>query len=118
MFLASENLINAPGDAQILARCLVLAHEARAADDVGGEDRGETAHRGHCSGTRALRRPSRMGSSWARYVGSSLIAVQYARARAMEKVRSSERPALTARRASSSRPSCASATPNQKCGRG
>ena len=35
----------------------------------------------HCSGTPALRRPSRMGSSWARYVGSSLCAVQEARRR-------------------------------------
>ena len=42
---------------------LVLAHEARVADDV---DRSEAAGGGHCSGTPALRRPSRMGSSWAR----------------------------------------------------
>ena len=45
----------------------MLAHA-----DVGGEDRGEAAGGGHCSGTPALRRPSKMGSSWARYVGSSL----------------------------------------------
>jgi ABC-type amino acid transport substrate-binding protein len=32
----------------------------------------------------AFRRPSKMGSSWARYVGSSLIAVQRARAREMD----------------------------------
>ena len=75
---------------------LVLAHQARVADDVDGEDRGEPAGGGHCSGTPALRRPSRMGSSWARYVGSSLIAVQAARAREMEKVGLSARPALTA----------------------
>ena len=55
---------------------LVLAHQARVADDVDRHDRGEAAGRGHCSGTPALRRPSRTGSSWARYVGSSLIAVQ------------------------------------------
>src|SRR5208337_672977 len=36
-------------------------------------------------GSPALRRPSRMGSSWARYVGSSAIAVQRARAREIEK---------------------------------
>ena len=33
------------------------------ADDVDGEDYGEAAGGGHCSGTTALRRPSRMGSS-------------------------------------------------------
>ena len=59
---------------------LLLTHH------VGGEDRGEAAGPGHCSGTPALRRPSKMGSSWARYVGSSLIAVQAARAREMAKV--------------------------------
>ena len=37
---------------------LVLAHEARIADDVGGEDRGELAGGGHGSGSPALRRPS------------------------------------------------------------
>ena len=37
---------------------LVLAHQARVADDVGGEDRGEAAGRRHSSGTPALRRPS------------------------------------------------------------
>ena len=42
---------------------------------------------GHCSGTPALRRPSRTGSSWARNVGSSLTAVQTARAREMVKRR-------------------------------
>ena len=36
-----------------------------------------------------------MGSSWARYVGSSLIAVQAAWAREMEKAGLSARPALT-----------------------
>ena len=45
---------------------LVLAHESRVADDVGGEDRGEAAGRGHCSGTPALRMPSKTGSSPAR----------------------------------------------------
>ncbi len=83
----------------------------RLADDVDREDRGEAAGRGHCSGTPAFRRPSKMDSSWARYVGSSLIAVQAARAREMEKAGSSARPALTAERASSSRPSCARAAP-------
>ena len=61
--------------------CLVLSHQARVANNVGGEDRGEAAGGGHCSGTPALRMPSKMGSSWARYVGSSLLAVQAARAR-------------------------------------
>ena len=69
---------------------------------------------GHCSGTPALRRPSKMGSSSARYVGSSLIAVQRARAREMVKVGLSARPALTAECASSSRPSCARAAANTK----
>ena len=63
---------------------LVLAHEARVAGNVGGENRGEAAGGGHCSGTPALRKPARMGSSWAKYVGLSLIAVQAARAREME----------------------------------
>jgi hypothetical protein len=45
---------------------LVLAHEARVADDIDGEDGGEAAGGGHCSGTSALRRPSKMGLSWAR----------------------------------------------------
>jgi hypothetical protein len=35
----------------------------------------------HSSGSPALRRPSKMGSSWARYVESSLCAVQEARRR-------------------------------------
>ncbi len=58
--------------ATIGARCLaplahalrsarfVLAHQPRVADHVGGEDRGEAAGGGHCSGTPALRMPSRM----------------------------------------------------------
>ncbi len=81
-----------------------------------GQEGGEHGVRrgGHCSGTPALRRPSRMGSSWARYVGSSLIAVQAARAREMVKVGLSARPALTAECASSSRPSCARAAANSK----
>jgi hypothetical protein len=54
---------------------LVLAHVA---DKVGGEDRGEVAGGGHCSVTPALRRPSKMGSSWARYVGLSLLGVNIA----------------------------------------
>ena len=58
--------------------------------------------------------PSKMGSSWARYVGSSLLAVQAARAREMAKAGLSARPALTAERASSSRPSCARAAANSK----
>ena len=40
---------------------LVLAHEARVADDVGGEDRGEAAGGGH-SGTPALRMRSSRNS--------------------------------------------------------
>src|SRR5208283_177838 len=81
---------------------LVLAHQARVADDIGGEDRGEPAGGGHCSGGPALRRPSKTGSSWARYVGSSAIAVQRARAREIEKFGLSARPAVTAECASSS----------------
>jgi hypothetical protein len=54
---------------------LILAHQARVADDVRGEDRGEAVGRGYCSGTPALRMPSKTGSSPARYVGSLLIAV-------------------------------------------
>ena len=77
-------------------------------------DRGEAAGGGHCSGTPALRRPSRMGSSWARYVGSSLLAAQRVRAWEMAKVGWSARPALTAERASSSRPSCARAAASRK----
>ena len=50
----------------------------------------------------------------ARYVGSSLIAVQKARTRETVKVGLSARPALTAERASSSRPRCARATANAK----
>src|SRR6202021_584885 len=73
---------------------LVRAHQARVADDVGGEDRGEAAGGGHCSGTPALRRPSKMGSSWARYVGLSLHAVQEARAREMGKAGLSAGPAV------------------------
>jgi len=69
------------------------------ADDVGGEDRGEAASGGYCSGAPALRMPSKMASSWARYVGSSLIAVQAARAREIVKAGLSARPALTAERA-------------------
>ena len=45
---------------------LVLAHQARIPDDVGGEDRREAAGRRHCSGTPALRMPSKTGWSPAR----------------------------------------------------
>ena len=71
----------------------VLAHQARVAAD--GRRRGSRGGevRGHCSGAPALRRPSRTGSSSARYVGSSLIAVQEARARQMAKVGLSAKPA-------------------------
>ena len=55
-------------------------HQPQIADNVGGEDCGEAAAGGHCSGSPALRIPSRMGSSWARYVGSSLLAARAARA--------------------------------------
>ena len=67
------------------------------------------ARGGHSSGNPALRMPSKMRSSWARYVGSSLLAVQAARVREMSKLGLSARPALTAECASSSRPSCARA---------
>jgi hypothetical protein len=36
---------------------------------------------GHDSGSPALRMPSKMGSSWAKNVGSALLAVQAARTR-------------------------------------
>src|SRR5271155_3873828 len=97
---------------------LVLAPGPGVADDVDGEDRAEAAGRGHCSGTPALRMPLRTGSIWARYVGSSLIADQLARAREMEKAGLSARPALTAECASSSRSSCAREAANSKCGYG
>jgi hypothetical protein len=39
---------------------LVYAHQARIAPHIGGEDRGETARRGHySSGMPALRRPAK-----------------------------------------------------------
>src|ERR1700722_17959945 len=69
---------------------------------------------GHCSGTAALRMPSRMGSSWERYVGSSLIAAQVAWKRLTVKVALRARPVLVTERASSRRPSCARAAPNTK----
>ena len=56
----------------------MLAHA-----DVGGEGRGEAAGGGHCSGTPALRRPSKKVSSPASYIGSSLTAVRVARAQEM-----------------------------------
>ena len=42
--------------------CLVSGDEAAVFGNVGRDDRGE-ARCGHCSGTPALRRPSKMGSS-------------------------------------------------------
>jgi hypothetical protein len=56
--------------------------------------------------------PSRMGLSWVRNVGLWLIAIQRARARSLAKVGLIARPALTAERASSSRPRCARAVAN------
>jgi hypothetical protein len=53
----------------------------------------------HSSGSPALGRPSRKGASWARHVGSSLLAFQRARARERVKVGLRARPALTAERA-------------------
>src|ERR1700733_4042030 len=88
------------------------AHQASVADDVGREDRGETAGRGHDSGTPAMRMDSNRGSSWARYVGSSLSAVQSTRARVTVKDGLIAIPALTEECASSSRPSCARARAN------
>jgi hypothetical protein len=49
----------------------LLAHQARAADHIGGEDGGEAAGGGHCSGTPALPRPSMMRSYPARPAGLS-----------------------------------------------
>ena len=54
----------------------VLAHVL----DGDGHDPGEATRRGHDLGTPAMRIPSKMGSSWARYVGSSLLSVRVARA--------------------------------------
>src|SRR5271168_4956997 len=80
---------------------LVLAHQTRVSNDIDSEDRGEAARHGHCSGTPALRMPSRMGSSPARYVGSSVLAVRAALEREIEWAGLSARPALAAERASS-----------------
>ena len=86
---------------------------------VWGESRtSHAAGGGHCSGTPALRRPSRMGSSWARYVGLSLLVVQAARARETENSGLSVRPVLIAECASSNRPSRARAAANKNCGCG
>ncbi len=52
----------------------LVAHQGRA-DHVDGENRGRAAGGDHYLGTPALRMPSKTGSSWARYVGSSLNAV-------------------------------------------
>src|SRR5271166_1773892 len=85
---------------------LVLAHEARVADDVGGEDRGEAAGGGHCSGTPALGRPSLRNSP------------APLRKRAIEKPGSSARPALASARASSNLPRFASVPARKKWVRG
>src|SRR5208283_1195466 len=108
---------------QPLARPGVLKETPAEIDNAGGMlssgDAGQqTQAAGHCSGTPALRMASRTGSSPARYVGSSLNAVQSGRARDKVKPGLSARPALTAECASSSRPSCASAAPNTKWGCG
>ena len=94
---------------------LVLAHQARVADDVDGEDRGEAAGCGHCRGPRPCACLREWARRWARYIGLSLIAVQAAREREIVKAGLSASPALTAGRASSNRPSCASAAANKKC---
>ena len=60
-----------PGERAVFVR----AGQTAESDNVGGEDRGEAAGGGHCSGTPALRMPSRMRSNPAIYVGSSLLAV-------------------------------------------
>ena len=57
-------------------RCVPRRPRSSGASSRRRRRRGSRRGRGHCSGTPALRRPSKMGSSWARYVGSSLIAVQ------------------------------------------
>ena len=66
----------------------------------------------HCSGIPALHRPSKMGSSWARYVGSSLSDVQLTRARETVKDGLIAIPTLTVACASASRSSCARARAN------
>jgi hypothetical protein len=69
---------------------------ARGAAGRRQEDRGEPAGAGHCSGSPARRKPSRWDLGWERYVGSSLIADQLARAREIVKEGSITRPAFTA----------------------
>ena len=83
-------------------RCIWLRHHALGPVRIQQQRRTEATGGGHCSGTSALRRPSIMGSSPARNVGSSLIAVQVARAREMVKAGLRARPVLTAERALSS----------------
>jgi hypothetical protein len=91
---------------------LVLAHQAGITDDIDGHDRGEAAGRGHDSGTPARRRASFIRSNCAMTIGSSVIEAIWARARAMVKDGLSASDAEIAARASSSRPSRASATAN------
>jgi len=94
------------------AKLLVLSRRRRWAMIV------EAPSGRHHSSKPALRRPSRVGSICARYVGSSLIVDQTPRAREREKTGLSVRPVLIAECASSSCPRCASADPNRKCGCG
>ena len=78
-------------------------------------DHGKAAGSSRSSGTPALRRPSIMGSSWARDIsGRRLSPSRHRAAGAIVKVGLSERPAFTAECASSSRPSCARAADSTK----
>src|ERR1700722_13506405 len=61
-------------------RCLWLRHHALRPERIQQQRRAEPAGGNHCSGTPALRIPSKIGSSWARYVGSSLRAALVTRA--------------------------------------
>ena len=95
---------------------LVRSREPAIADDIGDQDRRNFPGLAHSSGSPALRRPSKIGSSWAQNVGSSDRAAKLACIREMTKAGSSARPVLRAERASSNRPSCARAAANAKCG--
>ncbi len=70
-----------------MSRAPPSASRSPALRPPGGAGQEGAKHRvmggGHCSGTPALRMPSRMGSVWTRYVGPPLIAIQAARAREM-----------------------------------
>src|SRR5271166_3527160 len=69
-------LVVAAVECAIAIQKMMAERNAALPENVGGQDRGEPAGGGHCSGTPALRRPSIMRSSPVWYVGSSLLAVR------------------------------------------